>query len=128
MSKKTLLLGNFRSRLLAYLLDLPCQVDARGERREGCGERDIWTRYTIGFIAVTSSILASTILYCCAARQGCIYLSQKCATWAVLTQTDVFRCSSRLSRGRYTSVSAACGYKHRPALQVINPDVQSLKL
>lgn len=50
----------------------------------------------------------------------CIYLSQKCRTWTVQAQTDVFQCSSRLSRGRYTSACAECSYKHR-ALQKTHP-------
>lgn len=84
-------------------------------------ERDTWTSYTIEFIAVTPSIFLSTILYPCAAQHKCIYFSQKCRTRTVQAQTDVFQCSRQISRGRYTSVSATCGYKHRAALQTINP-------
>lgn len=119
--KKSVSLRNLCSGSLAFLL--PAWICLATLMHRSRSERDTWTSYTIEFIAVTSSIFFSTILYPCAAQHKCIYLSQKCRTWTVQAQTDVFQCSRRLSRGRYTSLSAACGYKHRAALQKINPDV-----
>lgn len=73
--KKSVSLWKLCSGSPAFLL--PAWICLATLMHRSRSERDTWTSYNIEFIAVTSGIFPSTIVYACAAQHKCIYLSHK---------------------------------------------------